>query len=144
MNSCKLLVLRLFRLDSSDKNKNQKNGISLADNYERQDTNRTELTTLSNGQIEFQTTSFIRSRSTRARTIEEKNSRLSTPVQTLNSNQGSFKRLRRMTLPGNRLSKYVSGRHLRFYLILRIIKAIIIMLFISKGQFKTASFKVHF
>lgn len=115
LRRCKLLVQRLLRLDASAKNKNPTNGISLADNnYERQDTNKTELTTLSNGQIEFgssfQTTSFMRSRSTRARTAEEKNSRASTPIQTLNSHQSSFKRLRRMTLPGNRLSKYIAGK----------------------------------
>lgn len=113
LNRCKCLFLRLLRLESSSKIKNQVNGISLTDNYERQDTTKTELTTLSNGQIEFgnsfQTTSFIRSKSTRAKTIEEKHSRSSTPVQTLVSHQGSFKRLRRMTLPGNRLSKYISG-----------------------------------
>ena len=121
LSRCKFLVLRLFRLEASAKNKNPTNGISLNDNlnYERQDTNKTELTTLSNGQIEFgnsfQTTSFMRSRSTRARTAEEKNSRSSTPIQTLNSHhQSSFKRLRRMTLPGNRLSKYIAGEFFDF------------------------------
>lgn len=114
LSRCKTLLLRLLRLEPSAKNKHQANGGSLV---ERQDTNKTELTTLSNGQIEFgnsfQTTSFIRSRSTRVRTAEEKNSRSSTPIQTL-SHQSSFKRLRRMTLPGNRLSKYISGEYSRF------------------------------
>lgn len=131
LSRCKSLLLRLLRIEPSAKNKNQANGHSAGDmNYERQDTNKTELTTLSNGQIEFgnsfQTTSFIRSRSTRARTAEEKNSRSSTPIQTL-SHQSSFKRLRRMTLPGNRLSKYISGKSISF----RVRKMV------RKGRFST-------
>uniref|UniRef100_A0AAN0N6I4 Orexin receptor 2-like GPCR protein n=1 Tax=Polyphagotarsonemus latus TaxID=1204166 RepID=A0AAN0N6I4_9ACAR len=93
----KLNIQRIFGL----KKKLKTNELQLSDNINNKQ-NLNDNQTDDN----FETTNFIQSRRTNVK--KDKINRASTPVQLIYTEQNSFKRIRRMTVPGNRLSSFIS------------------------------------